>query len=215
LSAMRTLLASLTLLIALRAATRRAEACACCDSTTTRSPIGWSRAGGAVLIESGSNAACSHHHVLEVWPLGAPTASGCYDLLDDPELRIECGLTDNPPAAKPRPSSQRARFPVPVTTLPSSRLRVRNKPASPVGGTGVATVDLMTARGWVRLWSTGRESLHGNSQVDGDFAVPLQVTVWPNPRRDRAVVLISSTVGSGHQRAAVRWVELPADAVLN
>jgi hypothetical protein len=73
----------------------------------------------------------------------------------------------------------------------------------------------MTARGWVRLWSTDRESLHGDSQVDGDFAVPVRISVWPNPRRDRAVVLISSTVGSGHQRAAVRWVALPADAVLN
>jgi hypothetical protein len=212
---MRTLLASLAVLIVLLATTRIAEACACCDSTTTRSPIGWSRAGGALLIESSSNAACSNHHVLEVWPVGAPAASGCYDLLHDPELRIQCGLTDNPSESKLRSSSQRERFPLPATGVPPGRLRVRNKPAISDGSTAVATVDLMTARGWIRLWSTGRESLHGNTQVDGDFAVPVLVSVWPNPRGDRAVVLISSTVGSGHQQVAVRWVELPAGAVLN
>lgn len=187
---------------------RVAEACSCCGSVTMSRPVGWSQAGGALLIETTSNAGCSNHHVLEVWVVGTSEAAGCYDLLDDPERRIACGLTDHPRDAQLRTSSQTARFPRAATALPDSDVRVRNTVAR-AGGTGEATVDVMTAHGWARVWSTAHEQLDENRQVNRDFALPVDVSVWPNPRGDRALLLITSIVGSGHHVVAMRWVEMP------
>jgi hypothetical protein len=67
----------------------------------------------------------------------------------------------------------------------------------------------MTAHGWARVWSTAHERLDENQQVNRDFALPVAVSVWQNPRGDRALLLVTSIVGSGHQVVAMRWVEMP------
>jgi len=193
--------------------TRTAEACACCDSSTTRAPIGWTPAGGALLIDMQSNAACSKTHLLEVWTIGAAEPAGCYDLLNDPDKRVSCGIGADSFSAIERPSSQVKRFSNPARALPASDVRLTSKPVRD-SDTVRVTVDVMTKDGWHRVWSGSIVSAKEVTDAAGQTTptMALQVTVWPNPRGDRALMLLTpegAYAGSGAWTMTVRWVTLP------
>lgn len=209
----RTVAISLAVLFAIIGTRQTAEACACCGSETTRTPIGWTTAGGAVMIDMTSNAACSKTHKLEVWTIGATDPAGCYDLLDDPEKRGDCGIGADDFSAKERPSSQVKRFGTTATALPASSVRVTKQRVAASEDLRVA-VDVLTIRGWQRLWSStvrsGEAFTGGAGQT---HPAPLELTVWPNPRGDRAMMLIENEDGGGGSTTMVRWVKLPPDSM--
>jgi hypothetical protein len=201
-------------LLSLLIASRTADACSCCDWSLGRTPIGWTRAGGAVLIDMSSNAACSKTHLLEVWTIGAAEPAGCYDLLEDPEARVECGIGASGFSAPERPSSQVKRFATKAIALPASSVRLRKQPIARREELRV-TVEVLTKRGWRRLWSSTVHSIEEFTDPAGvTQAMPLDVTVWPNPRGDRALVLIANDRQGSGWPTTVHWAEIPPDAVV-
>jgi hypothetical protein len=192
-----------------------ADACACCDASTHRNPVGWTEAGGAILIEMTTNAGCSNHHVLEVWPVGASSPSGCYDVLaDDPDKRNECELTDHERSAKVKTSSQLKRFPRAATALDPKLVRLSKRRLMTERASLEVTVEVLTSVGWRRVLRTTIDASEMYGAANGaDVAVPVSVTIWPNARGDRAALLIENedvSPGTGNWATTVRWIELPA-----
>jgi hypothetical protein len=191
-----------------------AGACACCDASTHRSPIGWTEAGGAILIEMTTTAGCSNHHVLEVWPVGASSPSGCYDVLaDNPDKRIGCDLTDHERTAKVNRSSQLNRFPRAATALDAKLVRLSKRRAQ--GSSLELTVEVLTKKGWRPMLRTTIDAAETYGAANGsDVPVPVAVTIWPNARGDHAALLIENeniSPGTGDWATTLRWIELPAD----
>jgi hypothetical protein len=188
--------------LALGLATERADACACCDGDDRKRPIGWTSAGGALLIDTYVERACEPRHSLQIWPVGAATPSACYDLYGDPQKRIACDMVSTPddPRRQAKASTRVAHFPVTPTKLDAAKLKIlRSWQHDPNGVPSglLVTVEIEDKR-------VLRELLTGISESSS-----VSVTAWPNPRGDRAVLLIGyREQGSGHHVTDVRWVEL-------
>jgi hypothetical protein len=208
---MRWLFVAVPVALAL-AAPSSAEACACCDGFTARTPIGWSQAGGALLIRLDRNNACEWSHAIEVWPIGAAEPSACYDLTEDPDKRVRCtdlGLLR--PGEKPRTSSRVNAFP--VKALPLDGTKARFTKTQLANSQLQITVEVATGGGWKQVWSDTINSAEGF--VDGANRVhlmPVTVKLYPNARGDRALMLVANentAPGKGHWATLVRWIELP------
>lgn len=190
---------------------RVTEACACCDSQTLRTPIGWTTSGGEVMIDMTSNAACSWTHQLEVWTIGATEPAGCYDLFADPDEPVGCGIAAYDDTAQERRSSQIKRFAKKAAQLPRSSVRLRKRR---VDDSLRVTVDVLTTGGWKRLWSSKIASREAYVDPAGRReTAPLLGTVWPSPRGERALLLVENVAAGSGWSTMVYWVELPSNVV--
>jgi hypothetical protein len=214
-------LCSLGIMTVLGARIETAEACACCDAVTTYTPVGWTEAGGALLIEMTSNAACEHVHRLEIWHVGANGPAGCYDLNGDPDKRTACNSPGDPAdssaAASTPPSSRLQHFPRKPVRLEPRLFRVRQQVATPDGRRILSVQVEVAANGtWRRVWKGTVETSTWSHYFDGgdtdlsEDPPPIDVTLWPNPRRDRALLRLTYVrPGNGDMDALLTWVELP------
>ncbi len=213
----RAILASIAVAGTWAARVESASACACCDSITTYTPIGWTDAGGALLIQMKSNEACELADQLEIWHVGKP-AAGCYDLYGNPEKRVECGSPHSPPASPPGHSSRVKQFPRKPVQLDARGFRVTETQLPGDGSlrsTRIA-VDVVGRDGPQRVWVGVVESYAGPAHVDeahiigSDSPAPITISLFPNPRRDRALLRIAyMRPGIGNTDAKLVWVELP------
>jgi hypothetical protein len=217
----RAILASITVAGTWLARVEPAAACACCDSITTYTPIGWTDAGGALLIQMRSDAGCEVTAQLEIWHVGAPAPAGCYDLYGDPEQRVECGSSHSSSASPPAHSSRVKQFPRAPVQLDARRVRVSETHvpnAEPLRLTRIA-VEVVGRDGPKRVWVGAVESYAGPAH-DNDADViasnappPIMISLFPNPRRDRALLRIEyKRPGNGNTDAKLVWVELPPGA---
>jgi hypothetical protein len=175
----------------------RADACACCDAQHDKKVVGWSDAGGAVLIEANTRG-CEPTSVLMVYPLGVKEPSGCYDLLSAPDKRVACAdiKPDEDGKAKAKKSKIPKQFGKPATQLEAARIKLHSKLEKP---DEIAKRTKVEVDGKLVL----NELFEDASHVD-------KVTAWPNARGDRALLLIEYTEhGTNNQQVAVRWIELP------
>jgi hypothetical protein len=201
---MRLLLLCLLVAGGLVGRTARAEACACCDASTTAQPLGWTDAGGALLLRYRSDVACEQVDLLMVWHVGADAPAGCYDPRLDPDKRISCeSISDVPPGTASRPSKISGHFTRPPVELPRGDVRVRRARRGGAEDNDPSwTVELRVAGAWHRVWRGALES--------ATEARP-SVSVWPNPRGDRAMLLLDyTTAGNGNGVVTSAWIELPA-----
>jgi hypothetical protein len=172
-------------------------------------PRGWTEAGGALLVEYQSNLACEQVDLLMVWHTGGEEPAGCYDLRLDPDQRIACSMTsDAPPDATPRPSKVSTHFSRPATELPRRDVRVRR---ARLGGAAAEhpswTVEIRVAGTWRRVWRGSLE--HATADRP-------HVSVWPNPRGDRAMLLVNyTTAGNGNDAVETAWIALPSSGELS
>jgi hypothetical protein len=195
------LIVIVALAIGLRADT--ADSCACCDSKSGRTPLGWSEAGGALLIDAFEDG-CEPRRRLEIWPVGAKEPSGCIDLTGDPGKKIACADVKvcYGSGCKPKPSSLLATFPKAPVKLDPAKVRVSKRWLDESYAEMRVTVEA-DRNGWKPLWT-------GTIQPVGYNENPrLSATVWPNARGDRAVVLLAyKRKGTGDEIVDVHWVEL-------
>jgi hypothetical protein len=187
--------------VALTWQTQVAEACACCDAKYRRTPVGWTEAGGAILIDAFDTEGCEPRRRLEIWPVGAKEPSGCYDLYGDPEKKIDCAKVQ--PAYRPKdiakPSTQSKLFPKPAVPLDLKKVRVTQTSVPDTLRDLQVTVEVDSRRVWTGVLQT----------VGAPESPKLSVTLWPNARGDRAVMLVSYIKsGTGNQAVDVHWVEL-------
>lgn len=207
---MRLLFLCLLVTCGLVGLTARADACACCDASTTVQPLGWTDAGGALLLRYQSNVACEQVHLLMVWHVGAEAPAGCYDPRLDPDKRIGCELiSDAPPGAASRPSKIAGHFSRPSAQLPRDDVRVRRARRGAADAADATdpswTVELRVAGAWQRVW---RGSLPSATEARPS------ASVWPNPRGDRAMLLLGyTTVGNGNGVVKTAWIELPPSQI--
>lgn len=187
---------------------RDAEACACCDAYDNRTPVGWTKNGGAVLVEASTNAACEPKHWLEVWVVGAAEPSACYDLLADPNKRVACSdvETDETWRKRARRSRQTARFPRKGSALAATELRVLERQVDEPNGKALRIgVELNASGQWKRVWSA--------TLLDASSEAHASATVWPNERGDRAMLIVKYTThGTGNERTEVHWITVPTAA---
>lgn len=184
--------------------TARAEACACCDAVTTLRPLGWTAAGGALLLRYESNLACEEVDQLMVWHVGAESPAGCYDLRIEPDKRIPCQpVSEALPGAATGSSKVASHFSRPPTELPRGDVRVqRARRRSAVGADQSWSVELRVAGTWHRVW---------RGSLPYDTAGRPVASVWPNPRGDRAMLLLGyTTSGNGNSQVENAWIELPS-----
>jgi hypothetical protein len=177
----------------------RAEACACCDAGASRSVVGWSDPEGEVMIEYGHNYACTPHHTLEVWKIGAAEPSACYDLYQEPDKRISCndviGSGGTPPGTKPKPSKARAAFRRKARTIPTVVT------ARWDGGGKQALVTVKIAG--KRVLSERFVAVRGEPSPD------VSVQALPTPNGKRALLFVHyRDAGSNNAHVDVRWVAL-------
>ncbi len=192
----------LALLIAFVAIVQRttpAEACSCCGAGFSRTPIGWS-ADGAILLHRTDNAACEFTAALEVWTVDAERPERCYDLRADPEVEIACSevISRTDGTARPIPRSVRKRFAKAPVRVPASRFRVKQEWTKPDAESGELAIvlDLATNGRWVRVWSG---TIHAG-------AAKAKVSLWPNPKGDRVLVLVDyRQAGSTNQQIDAHW----------
>jgi hypothetical protein len=179
-----------------------AEACACCDAGFTRTPVGWSEAGGAVLVDMDTDVACEPRRALEIWRIGDTEPSACFDLHGDPDKRIACEDVETPPHPRkpPRRGSRAPKaFPRQATKLPADRVRVLTTRTSGQPDQRRIAVSVERDGSWKRVWSGTVEPVGGR----------VEAAVWPNPRGDRALLVIQyRMVGTNNQAADVTWIQL-------
>jgi hypothetical protein len=192
------LLAIFGLALALRG--NSASACACCGAKFRRIPVGWTDAGGAILLDAYDNEACEHKRRLEIWPIGAKAPSGCFDLYGDPEKRIPCEEISWGKDKQPKTSSKTTLFPKPAVKLDPKKVRTtQRRIENDSNGNARVTVELDHG-GWRRVWS-------GTISVPEISTASASVSVWPNARGDRAMLLVEYVRGS-NQAVDVHWIEL-------
>jgi hypothetical protein len=198
---------AIALLFAMALRPAAVDACACCDAKYRRTPIGWTEAGGALLIDAFDTDGCEHKARLEIWPVGAKEPSGCFDLFADPEKKIPCAdLTNDRPGTKPKKSTQTKLFPKPVTQLESKKVRMTSRVVENTYYDERVEVDVESGATWRRVWSG---VIHPVSRSPGEPSSTVAVSVWPNARGDRAVLLVSyKRTGTGNQAVDVHWIEL-------
>jgi hypothetical protein len=192
---MRTLLVLVILLLA----HDRADACACCDATMSRRPVGWSASGDVVLIDTSDTTACEPHSRYEIWQAGAAEPTGCYDRFGDPEKQIACDqiTADWQHELEPKASTRVKLYPARPVQVEGAKLKVNATPFQ--SANGVEGVRVIVRVGGMQLLD---EELEHVSQFHG-------VTVWRSPKNDRVLLLISYTRrGSGNAAVDVRWAEL-------
>jgi hypothetical protein len=197
-------------LLLLLARPERADACACCGAVTAMKPLGWTEAGGAVLLEQTSNAACVRQHELVVWHVGKAAPAGCYDLLGNPDTRVACGTGDAARQAydvKPRRSQAEKTFPRAPSKLEASKVRMKSRVTVAAGTKAYGAslrveVEVETGGTWQQVWSGALEDVREGT---------LGVTLWPTPGGDRALMLLRAVYGgTAHTADTVHWVQLPA-----
>jgi len=202
---MRLIFLGLLIVFGLVGLTARAEACACCDASTTVQPLGWTAPGGALLLRYQSNVGCEQVDLLMVWHVGAEAPAGCYDTRLDPDKRISCELiSDVPPGTARRPSTIPGHFTRAPSELPRGEVRVRRARSSSDAADADPswTVELQVAGAWHRVW---------RGALPSATAARPSVSVWPNPRGDRAMLLLGyTTSGNGNGQVKTAWIELPA-----
>lgn len=188
-----------------------AEACACCSAVTTMKPLGWTEAGGAILLEQTSNVACERLHQLVVWHVGKAAPAGCYDLLGNPDTRVACASpgspADGPRAAKPRRSQAEQTFVRAAAPLDASKVRLKSRPAPAAPPDSSAArfrlaVEVEAGGTWRQVWS---------GALDGVRAGSFGATLWPSPRGDRALLLLTyANSGTANRAVLAHWVQLTA-----
>jgi hypothetical protein len=196
----------LVLVAAIVGRVQTAEACACCDATFSRAPIGWS-AEGALLIDTADTHACEPKKRLEVWPVDAKEAAQCYDLFGDPEVEIACkDITSAWGKANAKKTSVAAKkkFAKAPTRLSGTKFRVKQSWADPEGdGSLNVVVELKTKTGWSSAWTGAIWPTTDQKKVK------LDVSVWPDAKGERAALLIGYVMtGTGSRIVDVHWVTL-------
>ena len=206
-SAMRLSVLGMLVVVMLAALSRPADACACCGAYYTRTPVGWTQAGGAILVEAADNVACDATHRLEIWRVGVKEPAGCFDLLGDPEKRVACtDLTVGVPKQKAKRSTRVSLFPVKPVPLDVAKVRVDHKWQNKRGERREkvrVTVSVDVDGRWRRVWTSTIEAIERGRKS------PVDITVWPNARGDRALLLASYThFGDGNDAVKAHWVKL-------
>lgn len=199
----------------LLAAYERADACACCDSSTTRTPIGWTEAGGALVIAMSTNAACEFREAYEIWPINASQPSACYDRYGaDPDKRTTCdfeGLEAKTDGSVLRTTTKIQRFSRKPITLPSRVVVIRDKTEPDVKARVVVEIDVGGT--WKRAWTgTVRSPTTITDAAGRTYKITVAATIYPNVRGDRAAMLMTgedSAPGMGHWATTVRWIDVP------
>lgn len=184
-----------------------AEACACCDAKFVRTPIGWSDEG-AILIDSFDSLECEHERRLETWNVDGQEPTICYDLYGDPDKEISCrGITKAAPNDKWKKTSAAAKkkFAKPATKLAASKFRVTQSWKDPGASEDLnVVIELKTKTGWASLWSGAIQPTNQTKKVR------LDVSVWPNPKGDRVLVLVGYVeTGTGNRHVDVHWAPMP------
>ena len=174
----------------------RAEACACCDATTSRTIVGWS--DDVVMLDVATTTACEPRRMLELYRIDSIEPGGCYDLHGDPDKRIACEQVtyQDDPKRRARPSKRVALYKRRTPPLTPSQLvsQLRSEPD------GMRL--LVTINGKLVL----SEVLPGLG--DGERVV---VNGWPTPKADGALLLLAYREGgSGNEVVEVRWAAMPA-----
>ncbi len=203
----------LVFILLLFARPERADACACCGASNTLKPLGWTKAGGAVLLEQTSNAACERLHQLVVWHVGKASPAGCYDLLGNPDTRIACQSPGSPPqdppagGKQPRRSHAEKTFPRAPSRLDASKVRVKSQKigtAAAFGASFRVSVAVESGGTWQQIWSGKLADVREGT---------IGATVWPTPSGDRALLLVTAVYGgTAYHDTAAHWVQLPAPA---
>jgi len=164
-----------------------------------------------------SNAACEVTNQLEIWHVGQPAPTGCYDLHGDPEKRVECGMSHSPSASPPVHSRRVRQFPRKPIQLDAKDFRVTETHLRS-GLTRIA-VEVVgrdaSARVWVGVVESyaGLDHLNDADMIGSDLPPPITISLFPNPRRDRALLRIQyKQPGNGNTDAKLVWVELPPGA---
>src|SRR5262245_53439613 len=67
-----------------------AHACGCCDASVNRELVGWSETGQSVLVNMSDEISCKEVFALEVWEVGSPQPTSCFDLVHGPDQQITC-----------------------------------------------------------------------------------------------------------------------------
>lgn len=200
---------------------RSAAACACCDGSSERAPIGWS-ASGEVLIEVTSTRGCERQHYLERWSGGH--AAECFDLHGAPDRALACDALMADGEDDTGPSAAVRGFPLPARPLDPALVRAHlahaprgeDEAEDDLPPDRVVIVEVLTAAGFREVH---REPVRTGApeQFEGPTlevaALPIRVSVWPSPSSDRAVVLIEghdTAPGVGHWDTTVHAVALPA-----
>jgi hypothetical protein len=175
-------------------------------------PLGWTEAGGAILLEQRSNVACERLHQLVVWHVDKAAPAGCYDLLGNSDTRVACSSAGTPAtpearAAKVRRSQAERAFPRAPSQLEASKVRVKSRSASAAPAHHVTTsfrvsVEVEVGGTWRQVWSGALEEVRA-----GSFGA----TLWPSPRGDRALMLLTyMSAGTANGEVRAHWVPLPA-----
>jgi hypothetical protein len=196
-------------MVVLAASEGMAQACACCDGTSTRELLGWSRDGKRLLVDYEAYQACERTSALEVWRVGAAAPEACFDRYGDPDKRIRCeeidyGRTNQTPG---RPGLAR-HFTGLRKALARSRIRVERKAE---GGDPDArarfhvTVSVRTGGAWRPVWSS--RDAGGPLYLDD---LPI-VRIVPSPDGRTGVLLLSGhdrQPGIGSYPTELYWVDL-------
>jgi hypothetical protein len=100
-----------------------ALACACCDGSSRRTPLGWSSAG-QLLVEVESVIGCERRHYYEVWSTDGRRVQ-CFDLHGDPNAAIACDATMEDADQDTGPSSARPSYGREARPLDPAMVRAR------------------------------------------------------------------------------------------
>lgn len=210
-------------LVATLAAHSVAMACACCDRGSTREILGWSESGRSAIVRFETQA-CENHVALEVWRQGRNAPATCFDLFsDDPNASVECSaIIDGAYETTPRPSRRTRAYPAAVQQLHPADIRAHAWRTRLVDDeeTYARPVELQVevrVRGeWTRVFEgrfyTGRPERYDIPMAFQYVELPLEVSVWPNPQGDRALLAVSGhnvAPGMGEWPTTLHWVHLP------
>jgi hypothetical protein len=191
-----------------------AHACGCCDSKLIRKLVGWDETGQRVLVEMSDDGACEYKFALEVWDVGSPQPTSCFDLVYGPDQQITCDQLQDAGvqqgvAGKPRRSQVPGRFPRAVKQLPPKRIRVIETRVNEEEGDGVNIVVSVKINGkWRPVWDSAKAGV-----------VPLfmrrgrpKVRIFPSPAGKAAVLALSGhdrENGNGRFPTELYWITLP------
>ncbi len=223
----------LTLLLGLAGALwpRSAEACACCDGSTTRTVKGWSKTGRTLLVETEDWSACEQTIQLELYRVNHGRPAGCYDLFGDPDRKIACDKVEAPEdfEAKPRRSAIERRF-TPAEPIAQRYVRSWRRPAPPPATPSsdgdddafdghleaeTMVVELWTGTAWQEVWrGQVSENRYPGEADEPELSAPLKVEVWPAPGGERAALLVRNDYTDpsfGHFYDHVIWIDVPED----
>lgn len=212
--------------------TGAAHACACCDTALSRELVGWSETGQSVLVNMSDHMSCKDVFALEVWEVGSPQPTSCFDLVHGPDQQITCDQlrsafeleTADGRSGQPRQSQAPSRFPGAVKQLPAKRIHVLAKRTkqkrldgkevedgdiAPIWAISIEIVVAVQHKGkWHIVWDSAKA---GAEPIFVKRGRP-KVRIFPSPIGKAAVLALSGhdrEPGIGHFPTELYWVTLP------